>query len=189
MSDQPKPTETGCTCNRENRGALQHSSHCLVANRPPKPAGKRTQCLLCGQIIPTQEELAQPKPTGEWTPEWLRRVITEHWNEPEREVICRAHKAALASADERLLSDDRKNLSAAAIALTKADTQIMELREQLAAEREKTREFAELAVKAERELNAEREKVTIATQMAQIESKRANEAEQEVQNDFGRAMR
>ncbi len=75
MSDQPKPTGDAhrlfepedepniisrstpahkptsgytCTCNRENRGALQHSSHCLVANL-------------------TANSSPQPKPTGEWT--------------------------------------------------------------------------------------------------------------------------
>ncbi len=45
----------------------------------------------------------QPKPTGEWTPEWLRRTVAICWGEhkPDNEIICRLHNAALAAERER----------------------------------------------------------------------------------------
>ena len=30
-----------------------------------------------------------------WNPEWLRRVVTSHWDEDEYEVICRLHNGAI----------------------------------------------------------------------------------------------
>ncbi len=130
---QPKPT---CTCNKENRGASQHSSHCLAANRPH-----------------------QPKPTGEWTAAY----VSELWQSGGNQNLADAHNAALADERERAYNKGRAdNNTMYELAMRdnrKLDKEIQQLREQL---------------------SAEREKVILATQMVQIESKRANEAEQKV---------
>ncbi len=114
---------------------------------------------------------AQPKPTGEWTVEWLMEQLGRS---DCYTFLTDAHNAAL---DE---------------AVDAAEQEILLLRQQLAAEREDNKRLKQqyelVAIdcsntrqreqQLREQLAAEREKVTLATQMVQIESKRANEAEQ-----------
>ncbi len=91
-----------------------------MSDQPEPTTSQRTQCPSCGQLIPMQQELVQPKPTGEWTPEHVKALGGYiDWTLTGCSKVAEAHNAAL---DE---------------AVDAAEQEILVLRQQLAAERKK----------------------------------------------------
>ncbi len=77
-------------------------------------------------------ELTQPKPTGEWTPETVQEMCKLALSGYDSETIADAHNAALAAAKAGgWLSNEALDEYA------KVEQEVLQLREQLAAEREK----------------------------------------------------
>ncbi len=111
---------------------------------------------------PTGQRLAV---ASEWTVEYLMNDLCRYW--PRSEGMCAkiadAHNAALAAVAPKL----RQNLHDVFVERDNAQSAY--------------RNELQAHAITEKQLAAEREKVTLATQMVQIESKRANEAEQKMQ--------
>ncbi len=145
---------------------------------------------------------------GEWTLEQVgnglayivssgNRIHEASFNNTTASKIVAIHNAALNSEEKRANDSIEENVRLLnrlaaegnrhqAIVdgmdgvIGETNTEIQQLRKQLAAERDCSRRFEAQVDECQKQLAAEREKVTIAAQMVQIESKRANEAEQEV---------
>ncbi len=123
----------------------------------------------------------QPKPISEWTAERVAELYGSHFPFDCKQVA-EMIKAALA-AEQKKTDYERDKLDEVVKALAMTKEQLaakgvqLEAWQQAFGTTQLTHAIARLEA-AGKQLYAEREKVTLATQMVQIESKRANEAEQ-----------
>ncbi len=102
----------------------------------------------------------QPKPSGEWTRQSVVELLHDVNPGNHHQVIADAHNAALAAA----LAAERQNHT--------VDLEhIFNLETQLAAQQEKFEAFKSIYEETARQLTAEREKVELAVQAAQIANK------------------
>ncbi len=124
-------------------------------NTQPKPT---TPNDIFG-AMPDFPEIEEPKPTGKWTVETVSRLMPGLQGALACRAIAVAHNASI-TAEREKTSAWKRSAEGMKLGNENYARENQQLREKLAEDRENT---------------------SLATQMAQIESQRANEAEQKAQ--------
>jgi hypothetical protein len=157
MSDQPKPDmaeqEPGCTCNRLNRGAKQHSSICLLANKPVTIEQECTERLKyvfrqlrlgqmsndCAQrLIADAHNVAIAAEREQIDATWEVLKQFDHTGRKEPLSECAAVAVEAYANLQHQLAAEREKSQIILNQLRDSDLERCELKEQLVAERKKT---------------------------------------------------